>query len=124
RAVPRAVRPLTGRTIMKNHLSIVDRTGLFGLLAAGLLAGACGQGLDLGRPGAGGGQTSTSAASSMGGAGGAPCVPVDDNNPCTDDVCDNGVPVHHPIPAGLNCLDDGNPCTSDICDNAGSCAHA
>jgi len=108
---------------MKSHFPIVGRTGLFGLLAGGLLAGACDVGVSLGRLGEGGGQTSTSAAS-MGGAGGAPCVPVDDNNPCTEDVCDNGVPVHQPMPAGLNCPDDGNPCTSDACDNAGSCAHA
>src|SRR5262249_32021009 len=70
----------------------------------------------------GGGQAG-SASSSMGGAGGAPCVPVDDNNPCTADLCENGVPVHKPLPAGFNCPEDGNPCTSDACDNTGTSAH-
>src|SRR5262245_14448352 len=41
--VPRNARILTRRAIMKSHLSIVGRTGLFGLLAGGLLAGACDQ---------------------------------------------------------------------------------
>ena len=32
--------------------------------------------------------------------GGAACVPGNDQNPCTDDVCENGLPVHHATPAG------------------------
>jgi hypothetical protein len=29
-----------------------------------------------------------------GGTGGTSCAPVDDKNPCTDDVCVDGVPSH------------------------------
>src|SRR5689334_14990190 len=106
---------------MKSHLSIVGLMGRLGVLAGALIAGACDQGVDLGHLLADGGQAGTSA-SSMGAA--APCVPVDDNNPCTEDICDNGVPVQKPLPAGFKCPDDGDPCTSDTCDSAASCAHA
>jgi hypothetical protein len=45
--------------------------------------------------------SSSSSSSSSGGSGGAgPCMPVDDSNPCTDDGCDNGLPVHKPTAAG------------------------
>ena len=52
----------------------------------------------------------------LGCGGGAPCVPVDDGNPCTVDVCENGVPVHHPSPAG-------SECSTGVakCDGMGSC---
>ena len=53
---------------MKSHFSIVGRTGLFGLLAGGLLAGACDVDVILGRLEAGGGQGG--AGGGQGGAGG------------------------------------------------------
>ena len=31
------------------------------------------------------------------------CVPVDDGNVCTTDVCQAGQPVHNPVPAGTAC---------------------
>ena len=44
----------------------------------------------------------------------AMCVPVDDNNDCTTDVCEGGVPVHNPIGAGTTCA-------GGVCDGAGAC---
>jgi hypothetical protein len=63
--------------------------------------------------GGSGGATS----SSSGGAGGGACVPVDDSNPCTSDVCEGGLPVHTPTPAGSACSMGGT-----LCDGQGSCA--
>lgn len=75
--------------------------------------------LDLGWSGAGGsgGSTPTS-----GSTGSGPCVPVDDSSPCTDDVCEGGVPVHRPNPEteGSAC-DDADVCTRiDVC-RTGAC---
>src|SRR4051812_42671989 len=53
----------------------------------------------------------------MGGAPGAACVPFDDRNPCTDDVCDNDQRVHKPAAAGTPCLMGGAKC-----DGLGNCA--
>src|SRR5689334_5771969 len=44
--------------------------------------------------------TGAGGAGGAGGTGGGPCVAVDDGNPCTDDVCEGGMPVHTPTPAG------------------------
>ena len=50
----------------------------------------------------------TSSTAGAAGAGGAACVPVDDHDPCTDDRCQGGVPVHVP--------ETGTPCpSSDPC---------
>ncbi len=73
-----------------------------------------------------------------------PCPDCNDNNPCTDDVCDNGNCKHtansggcddgNPCTDGDKCAggkctsgglkncDDANPCTSDSC--SGGCQHA
>ncbi len=77
------------------------------------------------------------------------CTPVPDGNPCTDDVCTNGVPTWVPRPAGTSCdtnttvcdgagtcsaagqchlgtlpvLDDNNPCTTDACDPVTGVVH-
>ena len=54
-----------------------------------------------------------------GGAGGtshAVCAPVDDHNPCTDDVCENGSPVSKPAEAGSACATGGT-----VCDGLGAC---
>jgi hypothetical protein len=47
---------------------------------------------------------------------GAPCAPVDDDNPCTDDICEGGLPVHLASPAGTECSTAGGRC-----DGMGSC---
>ena len=44
----------------------------------------------------------------------AVCAPIDDNNPCTDDVCQDGRPAHLP-------LDAGTACAAGVCDGAGAC---
>ena len=52
-----------------------------------------------------------------GGTGGSVCVPEDDNNECTDDVCNqDGTTSHFPSAAG-------NPCTTGgtKCDGNGAC---
>src|SRR5262249_11279767 len=67
----------------------------------------------------------TTGTTGTGGMGGSPgttssttgtCIPVDDNNPCTDDVCEGGLPVHHPVPAGSPCSMGG-----PRCDGMGKC---
>src|SRR5690242_18216939 len=60
--------------------------------------------------------SSSSSTEGSGGAGGVPCVPIDDNNPCTDDLCNNGLPVHPPTPAGAPCSMGGS-----LCDGMGVC---
>jgi hypothetical protein len=47
---------------------------------------------------------------------GAACVPVDDRNPCTEDVCESGVPKSKPTAAGNECAADGTRC-----DGVGRC---
>src|SRR5207302_1705150 len=42
--------------------------------------------------------------------------PPDDGDPCTQDTCENGAPVHPPIP-GLN---DNNVCSQDTCTGSGT----
>ncbi len=54
--------------------------------------------------------------SPTGGTGGGSCVPVDDANPCTDDLWESGAPVHHPPPPGSPCSNAGV-----MCDGAGQC---
>jgi RHS repeat-associated protein len=77
------------------------------------------------------------------------CSPQPDGNPCTDDICDNGVPAWPARPVGSACdtnntvcdgvgtcsasaacqmgqapaIDDGNPCTSDACDPVNGAVH-
>ena len=42
------------------------------------------------------------------------CQPVDDGNPCTEDVCADGLPVSEPAAAGTSC-------GGAVCDGAGAC---
>lgn len=77
------------------------------------------------------------------------CTPTSDGNPCTEDVCINGVPAWQPRAVGSNCdsdgtvcngsatcssaatcvtappptVDDGNPCTADACDPTNGVVH-
>jgi RHS repeat-associated protein len=77
------------------------------------------------------------------------CSPQPDGNPCTDDICDNGVPAWPLRPGGASCdtnttvcdgvgtcsaagvceigpapsIDDGNSCTSDACDPVNGVVH-
>lgn len=57
---------------------------------------------------------SGAAATSSSGTGGTACIPFDDTNDCTKDVCDNGVPVNKPD-VGKLCGPTGS------CDGAGTC---
>jgi len=61
----------------------------------------------------GGGGSSSSTAMSSSGTGGAACVPMDDSNPCTDDVCDNGVPKSTPTAASSPCSVGGTQSLSN-----------
>lgn len=85
----------------------------------------CGSEGDTASTGAGGGATTSSASSGTagsggGGSGGAPCIPADDGNPCTDDVCTDGTLANPPKANGTAC-DDGDACTpADTC-QAGAC---
>jgi alpha-tubulin suppressor-like RCC1 family protein len=45
--------------------------------------------------------------------------PADDGNPCTDEVCDEGAPVHPPLALGEACEDEDSP--KGICNGAGKC---
>jgi hypothetical protein len=45
------------------------------------------------------------------------CVPKDDMNECTDDVCENGAPVNKPKAAGTACTMGGGA----VCDGNGAC---
>ncbi len=48
----------------------------------------------------------------------------DDQNPCTNDICDVATGcVKENIAANKPCPDDGDPCTFDGCDGNGKCAH-
>lgn len=51
-----------------------------------------------------------------GGEGGGACVPEDDNNDCTDDVCAGDGTVHDPVALGARCSDE-----TAYCDGAGQC---
>ncbi len=50
-----------------------------------------------------------------------PCVPVDDGDTCTDDLCQGGVPVHVSAADGTPCT-AGDPCTVGKTCQAGVCS--
>ncbi len=94
-----------------------------GLLTSSLgceLVAAVDRNLIVGTGGAGGASTTSTSATTggggSGGTGGGPCVPVDDGNACTDDVCTNGQPTHTPTAAGTSCSNGGA-----LCDGMGAC---
>ena len=90
--------------------------GTGGMGGAGGMAGTGGAG----GAGGAGGMAGTGGA---GGTGGAFCVPEDDGDVCTEDVCVNGLPAHVPAVDGALC-DDGDPCTQvDSC-QTGICVGA
>src|SRR6185437_4750728 len=76
-----------------------------------------------GAAGAGGTASTSSSGGSAGagGAGGAACVPVDDHDPCTDDLCQGGMPVHTPKADGTACP-SSDACTVGSTCQAGVCA--
>ncbi|MDI3285471.1 VCBS repeat-containing protein [Polyangium sp. 15x6] len=56
-----------------------------------------------------------------GGAGGGECTPEDDENPCTEDVCEDGVPTHKPTAAGTALPDQvTGDCQEAVCDGNGA----
>ncbi|MDI1451161.1 proprotein convertase P-domain-containing protein [Polyangium sp. 6x1] len=70
-----------------------------------------------GAGGGAGGAAGNGGMGNMGGAGGA-CVPTDDMNDCTDDVCNaDGTTAHPPKPAGEACTSDGG----NVCNTMGQC---
>ena len=64
------------------------------------------------------GETSSGGLAGDSGAAGmsSSCVPVNDNNPCTDDVCLNGAPANPPTALGTACTSGGTKC-----DGNGAC---
>ncbi|WP_441286652.1 FG-GAP repeat domain-containing protein [Sorangium sp. KYC3313] len=55
-----------------------------------------------------------------GGSGGA-CIPEDDGNPCTEDVCEGGAPTHEPTVAGTALPDQvTGDCQQAVCDGNGA----
>ncbi|MDC3962257.1 FG-GAP repeat domain-containing protein [Polyangium jinanense] len=69
--------------------------------------------IDIGAGGSGG-------AGGNGGAGGGECTPEDDENPCTEDVCEDGVPTHKPTAAGTALPDQvTGDCQEAVCDGNG-----
>ena len=97
---------------------------LWAALAFVLVVGGCnvapGIDKDAGPVGGSGGARSglggSGGAGAGGGEGGSACVPVDDHEPCTDDVCENGVPAHKPTAVGTPCS-----MSATQCDGMGSC---
>ncbi len=86
--------------------SKIDNTG--GSTGGG---GTTGGGGSTGATGGGGATGGTT------GGGGSACTPVDDGKECTDDVCENDVPVSNPKTIGTACTEDGGT----VCDGAGTC---
>jgi hypothetical protein len=78
-------------------------------------SGAGGSDTTTSSSGTGGGSTATSSS----GTGGADCVPVDDSNPCTDDVCIDGMPENPNKTQGAVCgMEQG---ATLVCDGTGMC---
>jgi len=49
-------------------------------------------------------------------------VPVDDNNPCTEDACDPSLGVSHtPVATGTSCADSNECNGTETCDASGTC---
>src|SRR6185503_17081159 len=70
--------------------------------------------------GAGGTSSTATTSSGTGGSGGSPCTPVDDQKPCTDDVCENGMPAHHPVASGTVLpVQMAGDCKVAVCDGQG-----
>ena len=84
--------------------------GTGGAVIAGGTGGTAGEGGSTVTGGTGG------ATGGSGGVGGSSCVPVSDGNPCTNDICESGVPVHVPAPAGIPCPEAGT-----VCNGSGQC---
>jgi hypothetical protein len=64
----------------------------------------------------GGGGGSQSGSSGSGG-----CTPVDDGNPCTIDVCNNGAPANVPLPKGSQCGGGGADAGVSLCNAMAEC---
>ncbi len=101
----------------------MNRASTLALVTVGLLANSLGCELitvvdrsKIDGLGGSGGVGSPTSSSSAGGSGGSDCVPVDDSNPCTNDVCVNGAPAHPPAAPGSACDTGGI-----LCDGKGAC---
>ncbi len=93
---------------------------IVGTVAITALGGGCSSDPGSATGGGGTGESSSTATSGSGtggsGTGGTACAPVDDQNPCTDDVCNNGGPKSKPVAAGTPCSMGGT-----YCDGMGAC---
>ena len=132
-AIRRASGPVRGPhpvlTLLKPFIAFSS------LIALGSAVGCGGETESIGSGGAtstssgsgAGGGTSTSSGSGAGGdttgtggAGGNPCEPIDDGNPCTEDLCEGDVAFSKPLGDGSSC-EDGDGCTLwDVC-QSGAC---
>ncbi len=90
-----------------------SRRAAAGAAAAAPWPAAAGRG---GSSVAGSGGTGGGSVASSGGTGGTACAPVDDDNPCTDDICEGGVPKSTPTAVGSPCSMEGT-----LCDGLGTC---
>jgi uncharacterized protein (DUF2141 family) len=82
---------LTSVGVYRDEVDLMTRASMIAVLFLGLLAGSLG----------------------CGGTSSTACVPVDDDNPCTDDVCENDAPVHVPKVNSTTCH-DGMSCTPRV----------
>src|SRR5262245_50375790 len=73
-----------------------------------------------GSGGAGGSTSSSSSSTSSTGASGATCIPEDDDNTCTDDVCDDSGTTHAPLSDGTACTRTQGCVVGGTC-QAGAC---
>ena len=109
--------PTTSSASSSGGTGGASTTSSTGVGGAGGSGGATASSSSSSASGTGGtGGATSSASSSASGTGGSMCSPVDDSNPCTDDLCENGVPVNKPTAAGSVCSVGGT-----LCDGKGAC---
>lgn len=91
-----------------------DQGGAPHTAGAGGKAGTAGNGEEAGASGAG--MAGAGDSNGEGGAAGEGCVPVDDGNECTDDLCLHGAPANPAKALGTTCTHGGTKC-----DGQGAC---
>lgn len=69
--------------------------------------------------GGGSGSQDGGGSGEAGADGGGPCASCDDQNPCTDDTCDDAGTCHHAANTGT--CDDGDTCTNGDACSQGTC---
>ncbi len=105
--------PLLASVVGCGSIVVVESTG--GSSSSATTSVSSSVGGNGGTPSSSSEASSTGGNGGSGGAGGVSCVPVDDDNLCTEDLCENDLAVHEPIADGTNCS-DGDVCTqTDTC---------